>query len=80
MSLRGGNLLAYPFDLSSLQITGEPMPLVSKIYSFHPTGAADFSVSPNGVLAYQQYVSGSNLHGWIGRVEWSRQLAQAPSI
>jgi Tol biopolymer transport system component/DNA-binding winged helix-turn-helix (wHTH) protein len=66
VSVRGGNLLAYPFHLGSLRITGEPIPLISKIYTFHPTGAADFSVSNNGVLAYQRYVSRSQL-AWTDR-------------
>jgi len=66
LSVRGGNLLAYLFDLNSLQIMGEPVPLVAKVYSFHPSGAADFSVSPKGVLAYQRYLSRSQL-AWVDR-------------
>jgi eukaryotic-like serine/threonine-protein kinase len=66
MYVRAGNLLAHPFDLSSLRITGEPLSVVSRIYSFHPTGAADFSVSQNGVLAYQSFVSRSQL-AWVDR-------------
>jgi Tol biopolymer transport system component len=45
---------------------GESVPLVANVYSFHPTGAADFSVSNNGVLAYQSYVSRSQL-AWLDR-------------
>ncbi len=66
MYVRAGNLLAHPFDLSSLRITGEPVSIVSRIYAFHPTGAADFSVSENGVLAYQSFVSRSQL-AWVDR-------------
>jgi eukaryotic-like serine/threonine-protein kinase len=64
--VRAGNLLAHPFDPKSLRIEGEPLPVVSRIYSFFPTGAADFSVSNNGMLAYRRYVSRSQL-AWFNR-------------
>ena len=66
LSVRAGNLMAYPFDPKSLKIAGEPISLVSKIYTFHASGAADFSVSSNGVLAYQRYKSRSQL-AWVDR-------------
>ena len=70
--VRGGNLLAHPFDPRRLQRTGEAVPVVGRIYSFAQTGAADFSVSDRGVLAYQKYVSRSQLV-WVDRT--GRQLA-----
>jgi Tol biopolymer transport system component len=66
MYVRAGNLLAHPFDLKSLRIAGDPLPVVSRIYSFLPTGAADFSVSRNGILAYQRFLSRSQLV-WVDR-------------
>jgi hypothetical protein len=63
---RAGNLLAHPFDPRSLRIEGEPLVLASRIYSFFPTGAADFSVSDNGLLAYRRYESRSQL-AWVDR-------------
>src|SRR5207244_6648032 len=54
--VRAGNLLAQPFDPRSVRLTGEAMPVASRIYSFAKTGAADFSVSERGVLAYQSYI------------------------
>jgi Tol biopolymer transport system component len=42
------------------------MPVASKVYFFVPTGAAEFSVSDTGVLAYQDYVSRSHL-AWVDR-------------
>jgi hypothetical protein len=64
--VRAGNLLAHPFDPRSLRISGEAMPVASKVYFFVPTGAADFSVSDTGALAYQSYVSRSQL-AWVDR-------------
>ena len=63
MYLRAGNLLAQPFDPRSLRVTGEAMPVVNKVYSFQPTGAADFSVSSSGAIAYQSFASRSQLVG-----------------
>jgi Tol biopolymer transport system component/DNA-binding winged helix-turn-helix (wHTH) protein len=64
--VRAGNLLAHPFDPLSLQLSGEPMPVARQIYSFFPTGAADFSVSNNGMLAYRRYMSRSQF-AWVDR-------------
>ena len=62
----GGNLLAHPFDPRSLQVTGEAATVATKVYSFAQTGAADFSVSDRGVIAYQRSVSRSQL-AWVDR-------------
>ena len=70
--IRAGNLLAHPFDPRSLQVTGEAMPVASRIYSFAKTGAADFSVSDKGSIAYQSYVGRSQLV-WVDRA--GHQLA-----
>lgn len=66
LSVRAGNLLAHPFDPSSLQITGEPVAIADRVYSFLNTGAADFSASDTGVLAYQKYLGRSQL-AWVDR-------------
>jgi DNA-binding winged helix-turn-helix (wHTH) protein len=70
--IRGGNLLAQPFDPRSLRLTGEPMPVARRVYSFTKTGAGDFSVSNSGALAWQSYSSRSQLV-WVDRA--GRQLA-----
>lgn len=72
MYIQAGNLLARPFDPRSLRVTGEAMPVASGIYSFVKTGAADFSVSDSGAIAYQSYVSRSPLV-WVDRA--GHQLA-----
>jgi eukaryotic-like serine/threonine-protein kinase len=71
MYIRAGNLLAHPFDPRSLRFTGEAIPVASRIYYF-ATGAADFSVSDRGSIAYQSYVSRSQLV-WVDRA--GQQLA-----
>ena len=64
--VRGGTLLARPFDPQSLRLSGESVSVASKVYSFLPTGAADFSVSDQGTLAYTTFVGRSQLT-WVDR-------------
>src|SRR5205814_7474260 len=59
--VRAGNILAQPLDPRSLRVQWVPLALVSETYSFFPTGAADFSVSGNGVLAYRRYLTSPQL-------------------
>ncbi len=45
-------LFAVPFDLSRLEVTGSPAPVVQNVF-WNPTeGAAQFTFSSNGVLTY----------------------------
>jgi dipeptidyl aminopeptidase/acylaminoacyl peptidase len=70
--VRAGTLLAQPFDPVSLRLTGEPAPVAKEVYSFARTGAADFSVSDSGTIAYQSLVSQSRLM-WVDRA--GRQIS-----
>ena len=64
--VRAGSLMAQPFDPASLQVTGEPRALAAHVAHFSPSGAADFSVSDNGVLVYQPYLGRSQMT-WVDR-------------
>lgn len=66
MYIRGGNLMAQPFDPDRLTLTGEPLLVANKVYSFFNTGAADFSVARRGTIAYTKYVSRTQL-AWVDR-------------
>ena len=46
-----GSVRAVPFDAASLTLTGSPVPLVEGVM-VNPAGAANFSVSDTGSLAY----------------------------
>jgi eukaryotic-like serine/threonine-protein kinase len=70
--LRAGNLVAQPFDPQALRVTGTPTPIASDIFFFRVSGAADFSVSGNGALAYQPTVGRSQLT-WVDRA--GREIA-----
>jgi eukaryotic-like serine/threonine-protein kinase len=64
--LRAGALLAQPFDLAGRHVTGDPKAIARRVPSYGFTGAADFSVSRRGVLAYQTYVNRSQFI-WVDR-------------
>lgn len=64
--LRAGTLLAQPFDLAGRRVTAEPKAITRRVPSFGSTGAADFSVSRRGVLAYQSYINRSQFI-WVDR-------------
>jgi len=70
--VRAGNLLAQPFDATSLRLLGAPTALADKIFTFNNTGAADFSVSATGVLVYVPF-SGRSQIAWLDRS--GRELA-----
>ncbi|MEO8372415.1 MAG: winged helix-turn-helix domain-containing protein [Candidatus Solibacter sp.] len=72
--LRAGTLLAQPFDLAGHHVTAEPRAIARHVTSFGPTGAADFSVSRRGVLAYQAAVNRSQFI-WVDRT--GKRLATA---
>jgi serine/threonine-protein kinase len=51
---RSGGLLAVPFDLSRLQVTGSPVSIVEGVSMSPTTGETEFSTSADGSLAYVQ--------------------------
>src|SRR5262249_45825431 len=51
--LQGRVLVARPFDTRRLEFTGEPVPIAEQVKLFGASSTAVFSVSANGVLAYQ---------------------------
>jgi serine/threonine-protein kinase len=49
---RGSALVAAPFDLDSLTVTGEPVTVVPDVRLNNGPGSADFALSRTGTLAY----------------------------
>ncbi len=50
--VRAGNLLAVPFELTRLAVTGPPVPVLKGIFESVNQGSAHFDVARNGSLAY----------------------------
>jgi eukaryotic-like serine/threonine-protein kinase len=53
-----GNLVARPFDAGRLQFTGQAVPIAEDVPALLPPWGAGFSISENGVLAYQARTGG----------------------
>ena len=51
--VRDGTLLAQPFDPDRGRLSGEPRPVVEGMHYFSNTGAAAFTVSEKGMLAWR---------------------------
>ena len=49
---RSGSLLAVPFDLDTLEVTGSPTPLVEGIQMASSSGIAEFGITRLGTLLY----------------------------
>jgi eukaryotic-like serine/threonine-protein kinase len=64
--VREGTLEVRPFDPKSLRFTGLPRSVAEGLTYFSGTGWAPFSVSDNGVLAYQADPVGRSLE-WVDR-------------
>lgn len=76
---RTGVLLAVPFDLARLEVTGGSVPIGGSVMQT-PSGAAQFSFSENGTLVY---VAGNNLGAertlvWVDREGAARPLTAPP--
>jgi WD40 repeat protein len=61
--VRESTLLAQEFDADNLRLTGEPFPVIERLYYFDKTGWAEFSVSENGTLAHMNNV-------WTTQLVW----------
>ena len=57
--VRGGTLMAQPFDAGRLALSGEAIPIAENVSSISGTGVALVSVSETGSLIYQTHAGGS---------------------
>jgi eukaryotic-like serine/threonine-protein kinase len=83
-----GTLMAVPFDLSSLQVTGSPVALIEGVMhainapnANDETGAGQFAISPAGTMAYVLGGVGRFLESsfvWVDRKGVAEPLAAAP--
>jgi len=76
--VEAGALLAQPFDIAKLRLTGEPVKIADGIAYSRTLGTAAFTVSDTGVLAYQGIEDTSELvwydrRGGISETGWERQ-------
>jgi len=78
---RGGSLLAVPFDLAELRVTGTPVPVLDGLSMWSLGGSADFSFSREGTLLYAPGDAwGESDHRivWVDRQGRSQPLLDTP--
>jgi hypothetical protein len=72
--MRGSTLMAQPFDLHKLELTGEAVPVGEEIRTLLTPGFGTFSASENGLLAFQSGEAGNRSQfTWFDRS--GKQLA-----
>jgi Tol biopolymer transport system component len=73
--VQAGTLMAVPFDLQRMSVTGAPVPVVEGVMQSISNGVAQYSASENGSLVY---VPGSTLVGQNTLVWVDRKGAEQP--
>jgi predicted Ser/Thr protein kinase len=79
--LRQGTLMAVPFDLRRLEVTGQPVPVIADVmqalnytHNYMNTAAGQFSVSDSGWLVYSP---GGIVPDWQNTLVWVDQKGNA---
>jgi|KBSSwiStaDraftv2_1062776.scaffolds.fasta_scaffold25587_4 Tol biopolymer transport system component len=75
--VREGALLAQPFDIGKLRVTGESFALAEHVYQFNGPLMAGFSASQNGVVLYERSTSSSRV-SWLDRS--GKELERLPIV
>ena len=78
--VRAGMLLAAPFNLARLAVTGPPAPVLEGVSTALHAPAAHFSLSPNGTLAYAPgpAVGGERTLVWVDRQGNAERIPMPP--
>lgn len=71
---RSGAIMAVPFDLARLEVTGSPVTLIEGV-RIEEWGAAQFALSPEGMLVYA-----SGGPAWIGNLTWVDQQGNSKPL
>ena len=64
---RDTTVMAQPFDVSKLEVTGEPVPVLEDVGFNADTGRSQFSVSENGTLVYRMGSLAERQLTWFDR-------------
>ncbi|OLE66986.1 MAG: hypothetical protein AUG09_04790 [Acidobacteria bacterium 13_1_20CM_2_68_7] len=69
LCVRGGALIAAPFDPVGLRVTGKPVQVLEGILADPTTGAAQYAVSASGTLVYAPSEAGASERAllWVDR-------------
>jgi len=74
-----GTLMAVPFDLERLELSGNPVPVFEGVRSFSGQGTADYSISNDGTLIYAPggiTANQGNFLVWVDRKGAAQQVTE----
>jgi len=74
---RTGNLMAAPFDLAALEVTGDSVPVVQGVRQTFPS-YVDYALSDEGTLVYVPDSGGLGTLVWVDREGQEERLAAEP--
>jgi serine/threonine-protein kinase len=79
---RGGALLAVPFDLARLEVTGGPLPVADNVLINPANGTAEFAVSSAGTLVYAGTPASpvGTILAWVDRTGHEERIADIPAF
>ena len=72
-----GSLMAVPFDLERLEVRGEAVPVVQGVLQLAGAGAAQYSLSATGSLAYVSGTPQASRASWCGSAATGRSIPWA---
>ena len=78
---RAGTVMAVPFDLKRLEVTGSPFPLVEGVMGSGNSGAAQYALSDLGTLLYVPGVGAQEIKRslvWVDRKGMVQPLRTPP--
>ena len=64
---RDGRLVRQRFDVGTLELSGNAVPIVDRLRITMSVGLGEFTVSDTGLLAYRSGLDASNQFVWVGR-------------
>jgi Serine/threonine protein kinase len=78
--VRGGTLLAQPFDVDRLELSGKPMEVAREVTTGIPYSYAPYSVSQTDVLVYQSKSPMETQLTWVDRSGKELQRVGSPGV
>ena len=81
-AVEDGSVRAVPFDVASLTVTGNPVPVVEGV-NVKPSGAANFDISDNGRLVYSIGVTPRDVPSslvWVDREGRASPIVDQPGV
>jgi protein tyrosine kinase/WD40 repeat protein len=77
--VQDGKLVAAPFDLSRLQVSGRPVPIVDDVVYSPLSGTAQYSLSDSGLLAYRRAYNAKRVLQWMDFAGQLQKIRDIPA-